>query len=202
MKSTTLERHGVTNISLSPEFRKKANDTNEKLYGVRNISFLPEFREKASNTMGVLYGVRHALQSQQFIEKRDNTCIERYGFKYPMQNPTIAEKSQKNSYNYKEYKWKTGEISLVQGYEDQVLFDLENNGYKFEDVVADEKDMPEIFYEFEGKRRRYYPDIFIPKENLIIEVKSDYTLNKEWEKNQAKFDATKNLGFNFKLEVR
>jgi len=33
-------------------------------------------------------------------------------------------------------------------------------------------------------------------------VKSDYTLEKEWDKNQAKFEATRNLGFDFKLEVR
>ena len=62
--------------------------------------------------------------------------------------------------------------------------------------------MPTILYQLDNTERRYYPDIFIPKDNIIIEVKSEYTLNKEWDKNQAKFEATKSLGFDFRLEVR
>jgi len=42
--------------------------------------------------------------------------------------------------------------------------------------------MPEIWYEFEDKRRRYYPDIYIKSQNKIIEVKSDYTFYKEYDK--------------------
>jgi len=82
------------------------------------------------------------------------------------------------------------------------LKELENNGYKFNDVLTNTKDMPEIRYMFEGKEHRYYPDFYIPSENKIIEVKSEYTLQADWEQNQAKFKATRNLGFDFNLEVR
>jgi len=42
----------------------------------------------------------------------------------------------------------------------------------------------------------------MPKENLIIEVKSIWTLKLHWVKNQIKFNAVKTAGFNFKLEIR
>jgi len=52
------------------------------------------------------------------------------------------------------------------------------------------------------KKHRYYPDFYIPNENKIIEVKSEYTLNRELERNHIKFEATKLMGFNFVLEIR
>jgi hypothetical protein len=34
---------------------------------------------------------------------------------------------------------------------------------------------PSIWYYFGGKRRRYYPDVFLPSSARIIEVKSQWT---------------------------
>ena len=42
--------------------------------------------------------------------------------------------------------------------------------------------MPAIWYEMDNIKHRYYPDIFIPCENRIIEVKSTYTLKCELKK--------------------
>ena len=199
---TNMERFGGVAPACSAQVREKMKNSTLLKFGVENAMQNVDVRTRMQNTVLNKYGVENVSQANEIKDKKKDTLLKKFGVTHPSHIPEVAEKILKNRFKRKEYKWKTGEISLVQGYEDQVLFDLENNGYKFEDVVADEKDMPEIFYEFEGKRRRYYPDIFIPKENLIIEVKSDYTLNKEWEKNQAKFDATKKLGFNFKLDVR
>ena len=80
--------------------------------------------------------------------------------------------------------------------------ELEDQGYNFNDILTSNKDMPEIWYMFEGKKHRYYPDFYIPEENLIIEVKSQWTLDLHKDKNQAKFQAVKEAGFNFRLEVR
>jgi hypothetical protein len=41
-----------------------------------------------------------------------------------------------------------------------------------------------INYILDGKERKHYPDIFIPKENLIIEVKSKFTYFKYVAKNK------------------
>ena len=62
--------------------------------------------------------------------------------------------------------------------------------------------MSEINYIFDNKKRRYLPDIFIPKENILIEVKSEWTLQIHPEKNKLKFQAVEDTGFNFRLEVR
>lgn len=42
--------------------------------------------------------------------------------------------------------------------------------------------MPSIWYDANNKKKRYFPDIYIKKENTIIEVKSDYT----WRVDKAK----------------
>lgn len=44
--------------------------------------------------------------------------------------------------------------------------------------------------------------MFISKENVVIEVKSNYTLNLHWDRNQAKFDATRKLGYDLRVEIR
>lgn len=62
--------------------------------------------------------------------------------------------------------------------------------------------MPEIWYEYQNKLHRYYPDIYIPEENLIIEVKSEYFMLKEFQKNMHKAIACKSAGYEFKFEVR
>lgn len=105
-------------------------------------------------------------------------------------------------YKKKKYIWKTGEISILQGFEPIVLKELEKIGYKYNEIKTEYHDMPEIYYVMNNKKRRYYPDFYIPTENLIIEVKSTYTLTSKIEENKLKFNAVKDAGYNFKLEVR
>jgi hypothetical protein len=56
-------------------------------------------------------------------------------------------------------------------------------------------------YEYENTNHRYYPDIYIKSENLVIEVKSTYTFNKEKEKNLLKRDSVLNKNINFKFVI-
>jgi len=50
-----------------------------------------------------------------------------------------------------------------------------------------------------NKERTAIPDFYLPDENLIIEIKSNYTYNKTNIKNKVK--AYKKLGYSFKLEL-
>lgn len=202
VKKTNIEKYGFEAPIQNPEIKKRIRQTTLEKYGVENISMLPEIRRKAEETMMERYGKYHYSQTNDFLEKSKKTNLEKYGVEYPMQSPYIFEKNLKWAYKYKEYIWKTGEISKLQGNEPIVLKELEEKGYTSKDVLTNTKDMPEIWYEFEGKQRRYYPDFYIPTENLIIEVKSSHTLNVQLTKNQAKFQAVKDAGFNFRLEVR
>jgi len=210
LKNNNIEKYGYTNYTQTKEYKDRlVNEINPKIvatnmlkYGVSNVFQSEQIKQKIVETNISKYGKISYNQTDTAKERIKKTNLMKYGVEYPSQNPEILIKSMKNSHRYKEYVWNTGEISLVQGYEPIVLTELENQGYKFQDVLTSASDMPEIYYEFEGCSKRYIPDIFIPKKNLVIEVKSDYTLKKEWDKNKAKFEATKKLGYNFSLEVR
>ncbi len=104
---------------------------------------------------------------------------------------------------------KTIEIAGVrvrsQGYEPQALaWLLEHKKLTLKDLVLDSSGkVPVIPYKSRKRNRRYYPDIFIPRQNRIIEVKSTYTLGlltgKDWKRNQDKAKACLGLGYRFTL---
>ncbi len=129
-----------------------------------------------------------------------NKMIEKYGVKYPSQNPEISERQQKGSYKLKEYKLPSGKIIKIQGYENLALDELLKY-YNESDIITSRELMPELFYNQNNKTRRYFPDIYIPKENLIIEVKSEYILNLKLEEFIFKQKCTIDKGFDFQLLI-
>lgn len=220
-KATCLEKFGVENPSTLPEIQEKINDTNMKNLGVtrpmKNSEVVEKVRtsnnlkygsdyifgsEHFKDVMLETYGTDNAMKLEKFKKVAKNTSNKRWGVDYPMHAACIFEKCRTASYKLKTYTWKTGEISKVQGHEPIVLKELEDDGYTFSEVKTESKDMPKIMYHYEGSEYRYFPDIYIPKENLLIEVKSQYTLDAQLEKNNAKFTAAKQMGFNFRLEIR
>ena len=63
----------------------------------------------------------------------------------------------------------------MQGYENSAL-DILLMSYNEADLILSNVDKPEIWYtEDGGKYHRYFCDIWIPQDNLIIEVKSTFT---------------------------
>ena len=130
------------------------------------------------------------------------TNILKYGVEYAIQNSNIFIKSINNSYNKKEYILPFSEnIIYVQGYEPLALDILFNNFYKEDEIKTNRKDIPIIKYTNNNKNSVYYPDIFIPIENKIIEVKSTWTYEKEIEKNNLKREACINVGYNFEFWI-
>lgn len=105
-------------------------------------------------------------------------------------------KGKASCYKSKQYTLPSGDIINLQGYEPQFLdYVFENNIYKEEDFDFSTK---RISYKFEGKFHYYFPDFYIPKDNLIIEVKSSYILKIQGEnKNKAKRDATITQGYDY-----
>jgi intein-encoded DNA endonuclease-like protein len=103
---------------------------------------------------------------------------------------------KRSCYRHKSYTLPSGKIIKLQGYEPQFLdYIFENNIYKEEDF---EFSTFKLDYEFSGKKHYYFPDFKIPKDNLIIEVKSSYILKRQGEdKNKAKRDATIKSGYNY-----
>lgn len=217
------EKYGVISPQHVKEFQEKTKKTNLERYGCEWNIASDESRKKQAETNLEKYGVDNYVKTQEFKDRHEeirnkiaSTNLEKYGTEYPMQSTHCKNKYKAtsvknngvewvgalNKYKLKEYVWKTGEVSLVQGYEPQVLMELELSGITYNDIKVGIAQVPSFKYIFENDEKTYYPDFYIPSKNLIIEVKSKYTLQKEWEKNQAKFQAIKDAGFEFRLEVR
>lgn len=199
VEETSLEKYGFKSSLSNKKVIEKRKETNLEKYGEENYLKTKEAKEKIKKTNIENFGVDNIFKHKTYIKEKFK---EKYGVENPSSLNWVQEKKEKTSFSSKQYKWKTGEISYVQGYEPFVLNYLEEKGYKFEEVLTSKLDMPEIIYIGEDNlEHRYFPDIYIPKENLIIEVKSEWTMKKEFYKNMLKFSAVKNLGFNFEIKV-
>jgi len=90
------------------------------------------------------------------------------------------------------------EITLM-GFEPGALIMLLNTRYIEDDFDFD--NIPIINYCFAERNRKYIPDFYIPKDNLIIEVKSTFTYGLHKIQNHAKKDATIAAGYNFEFLI-
>ena len=146
------------------------------------------------------YGVDSYFKTSEYREKVKATCMKRYGVTSIMQHPPIADKVL-NKFKTKTMILRNKEVKF-KGYENVALKTLDelglilDNDYKFGIL-----NMPKILYEFLGKTRRYYSDIYIPKLNLLIEVKSSWTLINEEAKNIEKHLASIKSGFNHEFWI-
>jgi hypothetical protein len=152
------------------------------------------------NTMLEKYGVDNFSKHPSFLDKFKKTSQERYGVDYPNQNSEIYENSCKGRKHFKDYILPSGKKIRIQGYEGYAL-DILLNTYHEDDILTKKSDMPEVWYEFENKRRRYYPDIYIPSQNLIIEVKSTFTYKLETLQIHSKLNALKEMGFDANIWI-
>jgi Zn finger protein HypA/HybF involved in hydrogenase expression len=92
----------------------------------------------------------------------------------------------------------------VQGYEDRAIESLLRDGYQARDILAQWGRKATIPYELDGVNRKHYPDIGVNGTNILIEVKSSYTLfqsESEFRKVQAKARAALRLGYDYRLYV-
>lgn len=143
--------------------------------------------------------IRNKNCEQCKLKKYEKTCMDRYGVRNTSQDPLIFEKIFKNSHLRKQYKFPSGKIINIQGYEgkaiDDLLKELDENELYFG------KDIPTINYLDKGKKHTYYPDMFIKKLNVIVEVKSDYTYLREIHKNHLKFTQVINTGYKVRIMI-
>ena len=117
-------------------------------------------------------------QPQEMIDKRRNTIEERYG----VNNGFLSKKTQ---------EWYKG--FFCHSKNEKVFIDFcEEYGYTLSEPGK-------IEYEYEGRKRYYYPDFYIEELDCIIEIKSDYTWNLNLDINLAKIE--KCLSLNYNIEV-
>lgn len=200
IRKTNLERLGVEYPTQSKKIREKSKTTCLKNYGVENPTQNKEIYKKIIKTNLKKYGVKCTSQNKDVIAKAQQTNMIKYGAVCSLQNPIIFEKAQKNSKCFKDYKMPSGEIRKVQGYEPFAL-DILLKTYTEDQIKTDRKDVGRIAYEIEGKTKYYFPDIAIPHENKIIEVKSTWTYKCKTDNIKQKADATKAKGFTYEIWI-
>ena len=61
--------------------------------------------------------------------------------------------------------------------------------------------MTRIKYMYKNKLRPYYPYIWIPSENLLIEVKSTYTYHIDLIRNILKALSVRKMGINYEIWI-
>lgn len=218
-KRQSLIKWGTEHPNQSAEMKKKHRETCMTKYGVDNPGKLKEFQDKAENTMRERYGISRPMESEIFKEKQRSTLIKNYGVDNPQKSASIKAKTKRtlierygvdnpmkhkpffdkamNSFERYEYVFPKGKRVFLQGYEKLALDDLLREGYDEDMIVVDDRDaIPVIIYLFAGKACKFYPDIYLPSEMRIIEVKSTFTFSKFEAKNHAKFLACIAQGYN------
>lgn len=197
MKQTNMRKIGVEYPAQDINIQEKMKQTYFQRTGYYYSFQNPEIREEG---MLKKYGIKSAQLVPEIREKTKNTNIEKYGGTNPMHDPEIAERALINAYKMKDYIMPSGDIRKIQGYENFAL-DILLETYNENEILTDTIDMPEIWYEHNDSEHRYYPDIFIPHENKIIEVKSQYTFDNMKEINLLKQQACINADYNFEFWI-
>ena len=202
-KETCMKKYGVEHHRKVPEIQKKAEATVLEKYGVKWVFTKDEVYNKIRETHKLNHGVEYPLQSKEIQKKCLEEIKKRYGSSYPMQNPESFKKAQSSSFKKKSC-WIDGkECKDILGYEGfalQKLHDERTNG--LDGVVFGTGDLPHFEYKTpnDNKNHVYYPDIFIPEDNLIIEIKSFWTM--ELDKNiELKKKSVVDNGYKYLLWV-
>jgi hypothetical protein len=106
-----------------------------------------------------------------------------------------------DAYLRKKYILPSGKIIFIQGYEPQFLdFVFSNKIFKENEICFSYRVIPYI--DENGVNRKYIPDFYIPKYNLIIEIKSSWILRIQNESRvKCKEEGTKSAGYNFYMII-
>jgi hypothetical protein len=153
--------------------------------------------EECKRQMLEKYGAEYFIQSEEC--KRQ--MLEKYGAEHAMQCPVLFRKACASSYTRKPYVW-NNQTYMVLGYEDRAIDDvIKRDGVNI--VYAGECDEIPLFeyYYIDGKKHLYYPDIYCPEDNRIIEVKSIWTYNRDPLKTLYKGLAVSEDYYTFELRI-
>ena len=158
VKQTKLKNHGDENyVNI-----KKSKQTKLKNHGNENYTN----REKAAITNLKKYGNISPLHGTEQIKKKKETWLLKYGTENPNQNINQYNKSLKTRRLI--HRFLNTDLTYQGSYE-----------LDFLNIFHDKLDIqngPSIKYKVEDKNKVYHSDFYIPSLNLIIEIKSSWTL--------------------------
>lgn len=213
-KATCMGRYGVANPSQVEAIKKKIVESLARTpKSVRSRVATeasarwrsdPKRVRTARKRFATTVARRGAEDVALIVAKRRATSLERYGVPHHYQDGGVFDNFQKKAYTAKEVLVNK-EVHKVRGYEGVVLKHLEN---QIDKCITSAKELPEIWYGYQGVERRYYVDFAILAKSgrrYLVEVKSSYTLIADIHRNLAKFRAAtkiaNQLGLTFVLAV-
>lgn len=200
MKETMLKNHGAEYAFQVKECKEKSIKTLNERYGVSIPYHSKVIRDRGAETCKKIYGVENPFQNKEIKEKIVQTNMRKYGVEHPSQNNDIMLKAQANAKKYKKYTMPSGEVRNVQGYEPFALRELLKI-YDEGQIKTDRKEIPRIKYTINEKERYYFPDIYIPHDKKIIEVKSTWTYKCKNDNIISKKEATEALGYLYEMWI-
>ena len=203
VKNTCLKKFGVVNPFQSEEIKKQIKNYNMDKYGFECNSKSKELKNKYKQTCLNKYGCESHTQNDLVKEKIKQSNIKKYGVENVMHDVKIMEKASKNAYKLKEYKFTSGNIIKVQGYESFALdYLLKNEQIQESNIITGAKNVPTIwYYDTNNKKHRHYVDIYIPTQNRCIEVKSTWTAKQKKDTIMLKQKAAKDMGYNYEIWI-
>lgn len=203
IKQSCLKNNGVLFPTQCKEVMEKMKQNNLIKYGVENTSQSKEVKEKIKKTFITNYGVTHPFKNKEIKEKFKQTCLTKYGVEHPLQNAEVSEKASKNAYKLKNYTLPSGKIIKLQGYEHYGVDELiKEENISEHDIITNRSKVPNIWYEDKnGKKRRYFVDIFIPSQKRCIEIKSTWTMKVKKDNVLEKQQAMINAGYKCEIWV-
>lgn len=180
---TNRNKYGVDYVLQNEEIINKSKEIKKERYG---YSFYNN-RDKYKETCKEIYGVDNPMKHENIRRKFENNMYEKYGVHYPSQYEDFFDKMIKNG--LKVFKYKDTDIYYQGTYEKDFL----DNYYHLIDIKRGDS----IKYKYNGKTHTYYPDFYIEKLNLIVEIKSSKWFNEHKNKNLEKEKECRKLGYNF-----
>jgi hypothetical protein len=188
---TMINRYGCKNALENVNIINKLKIKNFDKYGMYFVE-TEEFKIKSINTCLEKYNVEKYLQSDDKKNKSKKTCLEKYGVEFSTQNIEILNKILKTS--KKMIMYKDTSLFYQGSYEKNFLELCEKLN-----LIKDIKRGFAIKYIFNDKKLLYFPDFYLSKINLIIEIKSSYWYKIHEERNILKQKTCEELGYNYIL---
>lgn len=188
-RETMLDRYGKEHNWSGPSGTRSCDLTKLKRYGSATYSNV----EQGQATRLRLYGDAHFNRAACRA-----TNLERYGVEWPLQNAIILEKN--HGFRYHDYTMPSGNVVRVQGYETYAL-DWLLQRHSEMDILVSKGQVPSFNYVKNNGVHRYFPDAYVVSENLVVEVKSEYTLRQHSDVTCAKLNAVFQAGYRVLLLI-
>lgn len=184
LNQTSIRTPEESNLANERKTQKFLNTLQDQ-YGVSATMSIPEVLAKSKHTSMERYGVASIFKLPSIIENRKQTYLNTFGVDHPMKLDRFKKLSNKNRKQHKIYTFVDGRTIKTQGHGDLALSILEDQGYTYDDILTEVFSDVKYPNDNATATHSHIFDIFIPKENRVIEVKGTHPL--------YGYDATKDI---------